>query len=127
MKKIISIVICLLLVRSLTFAQNVQTSIDALTQKTDAVITVNKNFGIVQFIKFPATKPLDLQGNTVYNKAMSFLEKNKGIYNLESVDESFIHKATETDQYGLKRVVLTQVYNGIPIFDGKLYFHFNAE
>ncbi|AFL81784.1 Zinc metalloprotease (elastase) [Aequorivita sublithincola DSM 14238] len=127
MKKIISIVICLLLVSTLTFAQNVQTSIDALTKQTNAVITVNKNCGIVQFVRFPYSKPLKLKGNTVYKKTMSFLEKNKGIYNVEDVNESFIHKATETDQYGLKRVVLTQVYNGVPIFDGKLYFHFNTE
>ena len=127
MKKIISIVICLLLVSTLTFAQNVQTSIDALTQQTNAVITVNKNSGIVQFIRFPYTKPLDLQGNTVYEKALSFLKDYKGIYNLENVNESFIHKTTETDQYGLKRVMLTQVYNGVPIFDGKLIFHFNIE
>ena len=127
MKKIISIVICLLLVSTLAFAQNVQTSIDALTQQTNAVITVNKNYGIVQFIRFPYTKPLDLQGNTVYEKTLSFLKDYKGIYDVENVNESFIHKTTETDQYGLKRVVLTQVYNGVPIFDGKLYFHFNAE
>ncbi|MDC8000036.1 M4 family metallopeptidase [Aequorivita todarodis] len=127
LKKVISMFVCLLLMGTLALAQNVQTSIDALTQQTDAVITVNKNCGIVQFIKFPATEPLNLQGNTAYEKAISFLKDNKGIYTVENIDEAFIHKTTETDQYGLKRVVLTQVYHGVPIFDGKLYFHFNTE
>ncbi len=109
-----------------TFAQNVKTSIDALTQQTGAVITVNKNSGIAQFVKFPHTNPIELQGNTVIDKSITFLENYKGIYNLEMVTESFIPQKAETDQYGLKRVVLTQVYHGVPVFDGKLIFHFNT-
>ncbi|WP_245574866.1 M4 family metallopeptidase [Aequorivita capsosiphonis] len=127
LKKVISTLVCLLLMGTLALAQNVQTSIDALSKQTDAVITVNKNSGIVQFIRFPNTKPLDLRGHTVYEKALSFLNDYSGIYDIPNINESFIQKTTETDQYGLKRVVLSQVYNDVPIFDGQLIFHFNIE
>ena len=107
--------------------QNVQSSMDALSSQTNAVITLNKNSGTAQFVKFPHSNPMEVAGTNVYDKSMSFLENHKGIYNLETVNESFIHKSTETDNYGFKRVVLTQIHEGVPVFDGKLMFHFNAE
>ncbi len=117
----------LLLFCTFSFAQNVQSSMYALSDQTNAVITVNKNSGIAQFVKFPHANPMEVEGNTLYDKSMTFLENHKGIYNLDDASHSFIHKSTETDNYGFKRVILTQVHEGVPIFDGKLMFHFNAQ
>ena len=63
-----------------SYAQNIESAIDALSSQTNAVITVNKNSGIAQFIKFPHSNPMEVNGNTVYEKSISFLENHKGIY-----------------------------------------------
>lgn len=127
MKKTILFVFSVLLLNLVAFAQAVQQSVDDLSTKTNAVITINKNLGIAEFVKFPHTNPLDLVGNTVYDKTMSFLGIYKGIFDLNTVNESFILETTKTDQYGFKHVTLLQTHEGVPIFDGKLKFHFNAD
>ncbi len=128
MKKVnFLIMFSFLLSLNFSFAQNVQSSIDELSEQTNAVITLNHNSGIAQFVKFPQANPMELAGNTLYDKSMSFLESHKGIYSLEDLSQSFMHQSTETDNYGFKKVVLIQVHEGVPVFDGKLMFHFNAQ
>ncbi|MFT4986824.1 MAG: bacillolysin [Flavobacteriales bacterium] len=131
------LIILYMMIGSLTFVQscsaqknigsNAKTSIEDLTQKTNATIRLVKDVGIAEFVKFPHNNPLEISGVSTYDKAISFLEEYKGIYDLKNVAESFIHKSTETDQYNLQRVTLEQVYNDVPVFDGKLIFHFNIE
>ncbi|MFL0354222.1 M4 family metallopeptidase [Xanthomarina sp. GH4-25] len=127
MKKITITVVAILLISLASFAQNIQKSIDDLTSKTDATITLNQTFGIAEFVKFPNNDPLELEGNSIYQKAMTFLETNKGIFNLKTVENAFILDTIKTDQYGFKHVTLLQTHHGVPIYDGKLKFHFNAD
>jgi bacillolysin len=88
------------------FAQNIQKYIDDLSKKMDAAITINKNSGVAEFIIFPQNQPLELEGSSVYNKALSFLETYKGIFDLKSVDDSFVLETIKTDNYGFKHVTL---------------------
>ncbi|PWI30461.1 bacillolysin [Flavobacteriaceae bacterium LYZ1037] len=108
------------------FSQNTTNAITNLQSQTNAKITVNQN-GIAEFIKFPASNPLHLEGVTLQEKVVSFLETNKNLFPFATVEESFVFGSVKTDTYGFKQLVLTQHKNNVPVFDGQLRFHFNAE
>ncbi|MCO4822189.1 MAG: M4 family metallopeptidase [Flavobacteriaceae bacterium] len=127
MKKITLTILCFLLIGGFSFAQNIQKSIEELSAKTEAKVTLSKNSGTAEFIKFPKNAPLELAGTTINDKVITFLENNKGIYNLKRINETLKFDETKTDPYGFKRVELKQVYNNVPVYDGKLIFHFNRE
>lgn len=109
------------------FAQNTQKSIADFQKKTQATITVNENFGTPEFVKFPLNNSLKVKGGTPYEKALNFLETNKSVYNIDASKNKLVLKKEETDTYGLKNVLVQQEYNGVPVYDGKLRFHFNAQ
>lgn len=106
-------------------AQSSRQAIQILEQQTDAKVTINENFGIAEFIKFPLERPLELQGNSVQEKSISFLTQHKAIYSLSAFENSFADAETKIDNYGLKNVELKQLYKGVPVFDATLKFHYN--
>ena len=108
-------------------AQNTERAIENFKQKTNASITINKDSKVPEFIKFSNNNALKLSGGSLTEKAFSFLEINKGLYNIDEVNSAFKLKEETVDNIGFHRVVLNQEYNGIPIYDGKLLFHFNTE
>ena len=108
-------------------AQNIEKAIEIFQQKTKATITINKDSKVPEFIKFSNDNSLSLNGNSIAEKAFSFLNENKSIYKIEDVSNSFKLNKTEVDNIGFQRVVLNQQYNGVPVYDGKLLFHFNIE
>lgn len=109
------------------FAQNTQKSIADFQKKTQATITVNENFGTPEFVKFPLNNSLKVKGGTPYEKALNFLETNKSVYNIDASKNKLVLNKEETDTYGLKNVLVQQEYNGVPVYDGKLRFHFNEQ
>ena len=127
MKAFKFLLIGVLLSSTLISAQDTRKSISEFQIKTQATITVNETSGIPEFIKFPSANPLELKGNTIVNKAFNFLETNKGIYNIDSENDIFNVEKTEVDEYGLKHLILNQEYKGVPVYDGKLHFHFNEQ
>ncbi len=106
-------------------AQKSSDAIDYLKNTTNATLTINSNSGIIDFVKFPAAQPLVLKGGNATQKAMSFLELYVGIYGIADVNDQFIFEKIITDNYGLKHVIFKQEYNGVPVYDGQLRFHFN--
>ncbi len=127
MKKYNYLVFCAMLASGTLFAQNTQKSIADFQKKTQATITVNENFGTPEFVKFPLNNSLKVKGGTPYEKALNFLETNKSIYNIDASKNKLVLNKEETDTYGLKNVLVQQEYNGVPVYDGKLRFHFNAQ
>lgn len=127
MKKYNYLVFCAMLASGTLFAQNTQKSIADFQKKTQAKITVNENFGTPEFVKFPLNNSLKVKGGTPYEKALNFLETNKSIYNIDASKNKLVLNKEETDTYGLKNVLVQQEYNGVPVYDGKLRFHFNAQ
>lgn len=127
MKKYNYLVFCAMLASGTLFAQNTQKSIADFQKKTQATITVNENFGTPEFVKFPLNNSLKVKGGTPYEKALNFLETNKSVYNIDASKNKLVLKKEETDTYGLKNVLVQQEYNGVPVYDGKLRFHFNAQ
>ncbi|WP_290696622.1 M4 family metallopeptidase [Lacinutrix sp.] len=127
MKTIKSLLIVCFLFSTFSQAQNLEKAIENFKQKTNASITINSNSKVPEFIKFSNANPLKLNGNSVTEKSFSFLEENKSIYSIDLVRKSFKLNKTEVDNIGFQRVVLNQQYNGVPVYDGKLLFHFNNE
>lgn len=115
------------LTTALGYSQNNEKEIAEFQLKNDARITVNTSTGTPKFIAFSRGKGLQLKGQSLQSKALSFLEQNKVIFKMHVVDSNFKANTPETDSHGLKRIVLEQTHQGVPIFDGKLVFHFNTK
>ncbi|MCB0446908.1 MAG: M4 family metallopeptidase [Gelidibacter sp.] len=108
-------------------AQEAQKTIAKLKADSNAIITIDKNSGLAEFVRFPVGNAMSLNGNTLQEKVNSFLQTYKSIFNIESVDESLFFKTIKTDNYGLEHVILEQKYKDVPVFDGELRFHFNIQ
>ena len=126
MIKSIILLLGFVLISSIASAQNMQEAIKKLETQSNAKITVNLN-GVAEFIKFPASSPLQLEGITLQEKVVSFLESNKEIFPFQTIESAFSFGSVVIDNYGFKQLVLTQHKNNVPVFDGQLRFHFNAE
>ncbi len=125
MKKILLLLMGIFMSSTIGFSQNIQRAISELQNKTNAKVTINDNTGTAEFVKFPINNSLKLDGNTLKEKATQYLQNYRGIYSLDNVENSFVFDAVVTDNYGLKHVMAKQVHNGVPVFDGKLKFHFD--
>lgn len=126
MKNFKLISLCLLFT-GILFAQDLQKSISDFKTKHKASVTINDVSGVVEFVMFSKNNELSINGSTLNEKALNFLNTNKAIYNMKEVNTSFTSLKTEEDNYGFNRVVLEQNHNGVPVYDGKLLFHFNIE
>lgn len=116
-----------LLTTALGFSQSNTKAIADFQQKNEAKITLNASSGTPKFIAFKQGQGLQLKGNALPAKALQFLEENKALYNIDGVASNFKTNKEEVDSRGLKRVVLEQMYHDVPVYDGKLLFHFNAK
>ena len=92
----------------------------------DAQITYGKVTGTPEFIRFPKDNPLSLQGTSLQQKALNFLQDNAQLFGISSVGDSFRFTTESEDAQGFTHVEFTQVFNAIPVFDGKLKFHFDT-
>lgn len=109
------------------FAQlNTQKSIAKLQQQSNALVTLDNNSGLVEFVKFPKGNALKSQGGNIEQKAFGFLENYKSLYGIEKVKNSLILEKVKKDNYGLEHVTLKQKHNGVPVYGGELKFHFDA-
>ncbi|TYA53853.1 M4 family metallopeptidase [Formosa maritima] len=126
MKKTTSLLTCFLLISSIAFSQNIQEAIKKLRTETNAKVTVNNN-GVAEFIKFPFANALSIEGSSIQEKVVTFLELNPDLFPFQTVEASFMFGTVKTDNYGFKQLVITQHKNNVPVFDGQLRFHFNAD
>lgn len=126
MKTLKLLSICLLFT-STVFAQNLRKSISDFQTKTKASVTINTIYGVPEFIMFKNNNALKVAGATLNVKAFNFLETNKSVYGINDVNASFVSLKTQQDTYNSNRVVLQQLHDGVPIYDGKLLFHFNSQ
>ncbi len=128
MKRTTMILVGFFLLCAVSYAQkNTEQILSQFKSNTGAVVTTNKNFGTADFVRFPVDQRLIISGNTLKDKAINFLNTYKGVYNLKSVENSLRYQDTKTDNYGLKHIIFKQEYQGIPVFDGELRFHFDRD
>lgn len=107
-------------------SQNSFKTIADFKSLTKASVTVNPIFQIPEFISFPKAHALKIEGVSLNEKALGFLSTNKTLFKLEDVDVSFKTITKENDTHGFFKLVLQQQYNNVPVYDGKLLFHFNT-
>jgi Zn-dependent metalloprotease len=122
-KKLLTLALLICVIGNL-FSQNAK-SIENLKLETKAQISLNQDSGVPNFIKFPVNHPLILNGVTLEEKVHSFLSKYKTVFGITNVNE-IVYDATKVDTHSFSRVTYVQMHDGIPVYDGKFYFHFNA-
>src|SRR5690606_34555452 len=126
MKLFSNVLICLFLIGFNSTAQETLKAINKLKNETNAVVTINRTNDLAEFVRFQAGNALGLDGTTLKQKAFSFLNDYKEIYDIQSVAQTLQFDIINTDNYGLKHVILKQFYEDVPVFDGQLRFHFDA-
>lgn len=126
MKLYLGVLILTLFIAFSSTAQDNKKAIDEFRKETNAIVTVNNSTGLAEFVRFPIGNELTLKGTTLQQKTFSFLQNRKTLYNITSVEQTLNFDKVQTDNYGLKYIVLKQTYKGVPVFDGQLRFHFNA-
>lgn len=105
-------------------AQDKQKALRDFEKQTNATVSLN-NASDIEFIRFPADKPMEIAGASLEAKVQTFLENHKEIFGLSTVREAFKVLPVKTDKHGLNHVVLKQQHQGVTVFSGQLRFHFN--
>ena len=121
MKKTLSFVI--ILAYACGFAQESK-ELSRLKNEMKANVTISNSTSNPNFIYF--SQSVKLKSTDAKTKASEFLAENFRAFNLRSANDLVLLDET-TDNYGLKNVTYRQQYQGIPVYDGLLKFHFNAK
>ena len=127
MKRILSIILLISLTAvSVSLAQNAITGdIDAFVAKTGAKASIDKATGSLSFLKFPSARAMKVDGLVPREKALNFLSQNAKLFGIRSGKDTYQVAETKRDNYGLDHVVVQQYYQGVPVYDGVLKFHYN--
>lgn len=121
MKKTLSFAI--ILAYACGFAQESK-ELSRLKNEMKANVTISNSTSNPNFIYF--SQSVTLKSTDAKTKASEFLAENFRAFNLRSANDLVLLDET-TDNYGLKNVTYRQQYQGIPVYDGLLKFHFNAK
>lgn len=105
------------------FAQESK-ELSRLKNEMKANVTISNSTSNPNFIYF--SQSVKLKSTDAKTKASEFLAENFRAFNLRSANDLVLLDET-TDNYGLKNVTYRQQYQGIPVYDGLLKFHFNAK
>ncbi|MBF8457232.1 M4 family metallopeptidase [Kaistella sp. G5-32] len=97
-----------------------------LKQQSNAMVTISNSTANPNFMRFENTEGLHLKAANPTGKVSEFLAANFKAFNLKS-DKEMVFVEETTDNYGLQNVIYRQSYNGIPVYDGILKFHFNGK
>lgn len=124
--KLILLFVSVLFCAGQSFAQNaVQNQIQTFASRTGATATIDKATGSLSYLRFPVGRAYKLAGGKPEQKAMAFIQQNSGMMAVKPNQDTYIVKETKKDSYGMEHVVLQQYFKGVPVYDGKLKFHFN--
>ncbi len=96
-----------------------------LKKQTNANVTISNSTSNPNFIFFENSDALQFKSVGAKAKAAEFLAENFKAFNLKSIND-LIFVEESTDNYGLKNVMYRQQYQGVPVYDGILKFHFNG-
>lgn len=121
MKKTLSFAI--ILAYACGFAQESK-ELSRLKNEMKANVTISNSTSNPNFIYF--SQSVTLKSTDTKTKASEFLAENFRAFNLRSANDLVLLDET-TDNYGLKNVTYRQQYQGVPVYDGLLKFHFNAK
>ncbi|KEY18797.1 M4 family metallopeptidase [Kaistella antarctica] len=94
--------------------------------QTNASVTMSKSTSNPNFIRFENPAALQLKSVQAKAKVDEFLAANFKAFNLNS-SKDLVFVEEFTDSYGLSNVVYRQYFQGVPVYDGILKFHFNGK
>ncbi|OWK74532.1 bacillolysin [Flavobacteriaceae bacterium JJC] len=97
-----------------------------LKQQGGAVVSISKSTANPNFIRFANAEGLELKAADARSKVQEFLTANISVFNLKSAKD-MVFAEESTDNYGLKNVIYRQTFEGLPVYDGLLKFHFNSK
>ncbi|QOW10588.1 T9SS type A sorting domain-containing protein [Kaistella flava (ex Peng et al. 2021)] len=97
-----------------------------LKQQTNAKVTISQSTSNPNFIRFENAAGLQFKSAQSKAKADEFLADHFKVFNLNS-EKEMVFVEEFTDNYGLKNVVYRQYFQGVPVYDGILKFHFNEK
>ncbi len=97
-----------------------------LKKETNANVTISNSTSNPNFILFGNANALQLKSSGAKAKSAEFLAENFQAFNLKSIND-LVFVEESTDNYGLKNVIYRQQYQGVPVYDGILKFHFNGK
>lgn len=92
---------------------------------TDAVISYSKSTGRPNFIRMPREKGLQMVGGSSTSKCQSFLHANADLFGIKNQNSELVLEDEVLDENGSYHITYQQVFEGVPVFDGKLKFHFD--
>jgi len=118
--------LCFLIAASAMCQQIQKENLKWFAAGSGSMATLDRATNTPRLLRFPAGKGYKLSGATAKEKAFTFLKQNPGVYAIRQGKDSFLMQKDETDSHGLKHVTLQQYFEGIPVFDGSLKFHFNS-
>ncbi len=107
-------------------AQNINTESVNFIAKSEAKITFSKATNNINFIGFPKNKTLAISGQSPSEKALQFVNQNRFLF-ADTQGKSYKIAKESKDNFGFSQVTLQSEYNGVPIFDGVLKFHFDID
>lgn len=99
--------------------------IDNFKNITGAELSYNRATGQPNFIKMPRNRSTTLPGSTLHEKSMNFLKVSGEIFNISNAHEKMSVVKQTTDFIGFRHLTYQQIHEGVPIFDGKLIFHYD--
>jgi Zn-dependent metalloprotease len=126
MKHTLLLIFVLFLRTSSAFSQSaVQGAIENFATQTGAYSTIDKATNSISFLRFPVERAFKINGSSSEERALVFVKENSALFGQQTSKVSHLVQEVKKDKYGLEHVSLQQFYQGVPIFDGVLRFHFN--
>ena len=97
-----------------------------LKAQSNATVSISNSTANPNFISFANAEGLQLKASGAKAKAAEFLSDHFKAFNLKS-DQDLLFVEENVDNYGLKNVIYRQTYQGVPVYDGVMKFHFNGK
>ena len=123
MKKTITIVLALAF--TCGFAQESK-QLAKLRKQTNATVSISSSTSNPNFIRFGNATALQLKSAGAKAKTEEFISENFAAFNLKSAKD-LVFADEKMDNHGLKTVSYKQQFQGVPVYDGVLKFHFNGK
>ncbi|WP_025764230.1 M4 family metallopeptidase [Dyadobacter tibetensis] len=124
-KTLLSLIVILFYASNIWAQKGINDAVKAFSGQTGATVTIDKATNSVSFIKFSNNSTLTFQTENPQNTALAFVAQNKALLGLSDGQSNYIADKSRKDHLGREHITLQQTYKGVPVFDGKLHFHYD--
>ena len=103
--------------------------IQSLVKNTGAQVSIAPQTGAARFVRWSANNAQSFAaqaGSAPEAQADSFFQQYGSVFGMTDAGAELQLTDSRTDNLGTTRLAYAQVYNGVPVFAGRLHVHFNA-